>query len=206
MSDEAIRNPSGIKEFGALDFACPKPNGESWDFCRAKDRMEAWRLLEECDPDWVVGSPPCTAFSLLNHGLNYPKMDQVIVTTKIAEVLIHLKLVCAMYKRQIKRGKWFLHGHPRSATSWHCDAIKRILRMPGVSTSVMDQCMYGCTSIGPDKQHTPALKHTRWMINSPEMLEMLTRKCDKSHKHQHLKGGRAAAAAFFIFQLCFGRS
>ena len=43
----------------------------------------------------------------------------------------------------------------------------------------------------------PAKKPTRWMTNAPELAKLLAVRCDKSHRHQHLMGGRAAAAAFY---------
>ena len=72
LTDEATRSPLGIKGLGALDLACKKPNGDNWDFSRSADRREAMNLVEQCDPDWIVGSPPCTDFSLLDRGMNYP--------------------------------------------------------------------------------------------------------------------------------------
>ena len=201
LMNEAVKCPLGIKGLNALDFACLKPDGTRWDFTLAQNRHDAMALVDAQDPDWIIGSPPCTSFSLLNRGLNYPKMDQAIVARKIAEGMIHLKFVCALYRRQARRGKWFLHEHPKTAASWHTLPIKRILKMPDVGTSTMDQCMYGLTTPGTNREPVPAKKPTRWMSNSPEMLEMLCRQCDKSHAHQHLVGGRAAAASFYPPQL-----
>ena len=155
------------------------------------------QLVESEDPDWIVGSPPCTSFSLLNRGLNYPKMDALVVEEKIREGLLHLRFVCALYKRQVRCGKWFLHEHPKDAASWRCPYIERLLRMPKVETSVCHQCMYGLVTPNNDGVPTPAKKPTKWMSNSSDMLSVLSRKCDKSHAHQHLLGGRAAAAAFY---------
>ena len=39
------------------------------------------------------------------------------------------------------------------------------------------------------------------MSNSPQMLRQLSRRCDHSHKHQHLVGGRCADAAFYPLPL-----
>ena len=66
-----------------MDFACEKENGDRWDFTRSSDRDEAMAVLEKDDPDWVIGSPPCTAFSLLNVGLNYLKMSKPEVKRRI---------------------------------------------------------------------------------------------------------------------------
>ena len=42
-----------------------------------------------------------------------------------------------------------------------------------------------------------AKKPTRWMTNSIFMADALNVRCDGSHEHQHLVGGRAAGAAFY---------
>ena len=76
LSDEARKSSFNVNGLRALDFACLKDNGDRWDFAKAGDRAEAMRLVDAEDPDWIVGSPPCTAFSLLNVGLNYPKMSK----------------------------------------------------------------------------------------------------------------------------------
>ena len=45
------------------------------------------------------------------------------------------------------------------------------------------------------------MKPTRFMSNSPQMIQCLSRTCDKSHTHQPLSGGRCAAAAFYPLPL-----
>ena len=94
LTEEARTSSLNIMGLRSLDFACQKDDGSHWDFSKQADRQEALRLLETDDPDWVIGSPPCTAFSLLNVGLNYPKMDKEEVKKSIKEGLVPLKLVC----------------------------------------------------------------------------------------------------------------
>ena len=45
------------------------------------------------------------------------------------------------------------------------------------------------------------MKPTRFMSSSPQMLEQLDRRCDRSHVHRHLTGGRCAEAAFYPLPL-----
>ena len=57
--------------------------------------------------------------------------------------------------------------------------------------------MYGLkTKDETSESLKPAMKPTRFIINSPHMLKHLNRRCHKSHKHQPLEGGRCADAAF----------
>ena len=57
--------------------------------------------------------------------------------------------------------------------------------------------MFGLVTKGENGKLMFAKKPTRWMTNSIFMVELLNVKCDKQHKHQHLVGGRAAAAALY---------
>merc|ERR1712122_462322 len=41
-----------------------------------------------------------------------------------------------------------------------------------------------------------------FMSTSPELLQRLARRCDGSHRHQPLEGGRARAAAVYPPELC----
>ena len=45
------------------------------------------------------------------------------------------------------------------------------------------------------------MKPTRFLSTSQQMVECLEKRCDRSHKHQGLSGGRAAEAAFYPLPL-----
>ena len=75
--------------------------------------------------------------------------------------------------------------------------MQKILAHPRVGTTVADQCMYDLTTTDADGNVVRAKKPTKWASSSPQMLSRLSRKCDGSHPHQHLIGGRAAAAAYY---------
>ena len=77
----------------------------------------------------------------------------------------------------------------------------KLLRQKGVECVVSDQCQYGLTTPGPDGVLLPAKKPTRWASSSPSMLSRLSRRCNNDHVHQHLIGGRAAAAAYYAPEL-----
>ena len=47
--------------------SCDFTNG--WDFSREDHREEAWKQIKKESPYLLVGSPPCTYFSMLQ-GLN----------------------------------------------------------------------------------------------------------------------------------------
>ena len=180
-----------------MDFANLKDDGSRWNFKRKADRKEAMYLVELEDPDWIIGAPPCTAFSVLNFGMNYPKMRPEDVKKKLDEGMVHLRYMCKLYRRQIRAGKMFLHEHPNSAKSWQVKPIKGLLDFGNVYTVKCDQCQFGLETRTTNGGKALAKKPTRFMSNSKLMLRELDKKCLEGHQHQPLMGGRAADAAFY---------
>ena len=48
-----------------------------------------------------------------------------------------------IYWDQLSRGKFFLHEHPATATSWDCQSIKDLAEHPGVIVVTGDMCKWG---------------------------------------------------------------
>ena len=65
------RRDLNMQGLDALDLRTNKPSGEAWDFRKKSDRQEAENLVRERRPMWLIGSPPCTAFSSFNQGPNF---------------------------------------------------------------------------------------------------------------------------------------
>ena len=150
---------------------------------------------------WVIGCPPCTFFSAWNQGINHRKMSPERVETLRREAVMHLHFVASLYKIQLNAGRHFLHEHPAGATSWNDDWIQQILKHGRVSSVISDQCEYGLLTPDAQGNPAPAKKPTRWMSSSPEMIKRLSRRCSKTHVHQHLVGGRAKAAEEYPLDL-----
>ena len=109
------RRDLNVTGLGTLDFRTLKEDGQPWDFTKRADRKLARELINKLDPEWVLGAPPCTAFSLWNHGINYKKINKEKVHAMMEEGRLHLRFACSLYRRQIARSKFFLHEHPTSA-------------------------------------------------------------------------------------------
>ena len=157
------RRNLNVKGLSSFDIRSLKPDGTPWDFLKRSDRKLARRMINEQDPDWVIGAPPCTSFSIWNHGMNYKKMDPDRVSQLLAEGRQHLRFVCSLYRRQIARGKFFLHEHPATALSWKEEDIDALARLPFTYLVTGDQCMYGLVTPSADDptQMVPALKPTK---------------------------------------------
>ena len=190
-----------VRGLEVLDLRSARPDGVNWDFTRQSDRLWALRLLREQQPMWVIASPPCTPFSVLNQNCNFGKMDPADVQAKIDEGMVHLRFVCKVYQYQIRNNRYFLHEHPRLAKSWSTSPVQNILKHDSVYVTKCDQCQYGAVSHTDSGGVAPILKPTKFMSNSLPMLKRLSKVCKGGHKHQPLLAGRAAAAAFYPLPL-----
>ena len=64
-----------IKGLDAFDLTVRKPNGDFLDFSLRQIREEAEAIVRMTKPEWLIGCPPCRAFSILNQNLNLQRMD-----------------------------------------------------------------------------------------------------------------------------------
>ena len=55
----------------------------------------------------------------------------------------HMRFVAELYHEQIESNRYFLHEHPRYATSWKLDCTMQLENIPGVGVVRGDQCQYG---------------------------------------------------------------
>ena len=176
-------------------------HGRTWNFLLESDRKRAKKQIMKEKPFLVVGSPPCTYFSRLME-LNRHRMDPAAFQRALGEARVLLDFAAEIYETQLRGGRHFLHEHPESASSWCEPRVWGLLSHPKVSSVVAHLCQYGMVTVGKDGERVPARKATRFMSSSKAVLEKLSRKCDRSHTHQHLVSGRAKAAAIYPPALC----
>ncbi len=121
---------------------------------------------------FLIGSPPCTVYSPLQ-ALPANRRDPEEVRREHVRAGVHMEFVPGLYREHVFAGRYFLHEHQLCATSCMIECILEVLAMDGVDTEWCDQCQYGQNggTSGPVK------KPTRWMSNSPEILNMLKLKC-----------------------------
>ena len=195
---QAAQDPLPVTAGTSFDLVRDTSTGESWNFCKPEDRRRCWRRLEEEQPWLVIGSPPCTAFSALNAGLNYPRMDPTEVARRQAEGRLLLGFAASVYRWQIKRGAYFLHEHPASASSWKCPEIQSLQAFDTVQLISSDMCLFGMVATAAGGEVGPVKKPTKWLGNIPRLMHELNRRCRGDHEwHVPLMNGRAAKAAVY---------
>ena len=169
--------------------------------------VRAWvkKRIDDTNPKLVILSPPCTKFSRrqqLNIHVHGPVWEAEFNAErqKAAE---HVEYSMELAKLLMSKGNYSLFAHPAYATSWELPSVSEVRSMAGVDDIVSDQCMFGLVT--PNHDHTgfaPAKKPTRFLSNAPCILEELNRRCDGSHRHQPLMGGRARLAQEYTYELC----
>ena len=177
----------------ALDLTTTDENGVPWDFNKKDRREKALELLDDLQPELVLGCPPCGPYSVLQN-LNKGKMDVENFRQRRLEAKNHLEFCCELYKKQMARKKFFLHEHPDLAESWEEDAIKQLAESPEVWRVKGDMCRHGMKST--DEQGEGAVKkRTGFMTNSEEVARQVALLCHNkpidfgSALTQGVKGG-----------------
>ena len=62
------------------------------------------------------------------------------------------KVERGQYRGQVRKGRLFLHEHPRDATSWGIKEIEELSSLSGVITVDADMCMFGLTTFWRNKK------------------------------------------------------
>ena len=88
----------------------------------------------------------CTYFSTWQY-LNFSKsQDKEAIARALAGACLHMQFVSELYHEQLEDDKYFLHEHPRYATSWQLKCMTALENVPGVETVRGDQCQYGAVA------------------------------------------------------------
>merc|ERR1739836_104715 len=122
-----VASKMGLKAGWALDLCTLDEMGRPWDFTQVDMRNKATRKVLEDTPLILVGSPPCTDWSVLMN-LNWDKMDPAEVAERKRIARVHLEFCAKLYRIQHRAGRYFIHEHPNSATSWQEEAIASICK------------------------------------------------------------------------------
>ena len=163
-----------------------------FDLTTASGQEECWRQLVREQPEVVIGSPPCAAFSVLR-GL--AKMEPEALRERWRLGCAHLKFCIGVYRWQLSRGKHFLHEHPWGASSWRLEMMESLLSQEGLYLACGDQCAFGQTAWHRNErgqwEKRLARKRTGWLTSMRELAVVLSRKCNGQHLHASMIGGTA---------------
>ena len=131
-----------------------------FDLTSSQVRQEVATLIEKEDPLFLIGASPCTVFSSMQN-INQKHNVGEAWETRYQQGLTHLEYAVPLYWEQISRGRFFIHEHPATASSWGLPMIKELERHPGVQIVTGDVCRWGMTL----EKDTPVDETTGWSRN-----------------------------------------
>ena len=164
--EAAIRQYGGmtIKPGWSLDLTREDlATGQRWDLNKRDVRQRVRELIRTTDPFIVIGSPPCTMFRALRN-LSRSKRNEQEFQEKMRTARRQMQFCMEVYQMQMDRGKYFLHGHPNSASSWKLPEVQR-MNKHRVQTIRCDMCTFGM-KVTDQKGTALAKKRTKLMSNS----------------------------------------
>ena len=112
----------GLKTGGAMGLTT------GWDFRRQADRDRAWEYIGKHRPQLIIGSPMCQMFSQLQTLSGWTEEK----SRRWCEAREHIKFMIAVYRHQLRQGRWFLHEHPHGASSWSLEEVRKLMQEEGV--------------------------------------------------------------------------
>ena len=149
----------------------------------------------------VMGSPPCTYFSMLQELNMFNQRNDARRLARLNDNRIkaidHIKFCIELHKMQKVAGRHVLRGHPWSAKSWQIPEMEELLRDPRLQVAYADQCQFGLTAKvrAGSGERQPAKKPTEEIGNLRAIISRSRRTCAQTHTHVKLEGGRAKATA-----------
>ena len=173
-------------------------------FSRKRHRDEVVQKVLDEEPFMLVGSPPCTMFSILQNG-NRHRHTPAAWAEMMKKAEVHIQFCITLYEIQRRAGRYYLHEHPRTATSWGLKGIQRFKQYADTQFIHCNMCQFGMVTT--HKGQTGLVeKATTFMTNSDEVAVRLNRRCSKTHKTEHLHlpiwGKRARDAQVYPKELC----
>ena len=127
----------------------------------------------------------------MHHHVRY--FHQCRTLKKYDDGLILLQFSVDVYWDQVARGKFFLHEHLATDSSWGLPMIWELAVHPGVTIATGDICRWGMHLVehketqGID-QSILVKKPTKWMTNCPSLATLLSARCAGGHEHSRLDG------------------
>ena len=86
----------GLQARQAFDIICRNPLGDWWDFRDPTHRAWAKQIIQEEQPNVLIGSPLCIGFSQL-YNLTAYRMNSEKYAAVVADCMTHLRFLFELY-------------------------------------------------------------------------------------------------------------
>ena len=125
----------GLTPGTSMDLTTKDEHGRWWDFNDPEMRRAAERKIVEEKPPILIGTPVCTDWCSMQ-AVNIERLGPVEWNRRMTRARTHLNFVCRLYRLQASEGRYYLHEHPATATSWQLPNIEGLKPSPNVESVV----------------------------------------------------------------------
>ena len=140
--------------------------------------------------DTAVASDRTTSlyYVQLSTELESGEVDPDKCRKSLVEARTHLEFSAEIYRMQIDEGRYFLHEHPSTASSWRYGCMQRSIVNPYVGSIVSHMCHYGMVQKYDDGTGKHVKKPIRWLSNPPcpeqigQEMRRTSRSCSTSRR------------------------
>ena len=109
----------------ALDITIDDDTGQPYEFGIKAQCNKAEHLIDVQQPVLLIGSPMCTALSVIQ-AINKARRDPSVVERDLVAGRIHMAWFSHLYRKQIARSSYVLHEHPADGSHF----VDRTVRAP----------------------------------------------------------------------------
>ena len=184
-----------------------KSDGKQWDLTNSEHVEDVEKLQDADDPYLLMGCPPCESYSPLLQ-ISESKRDPTVVAEQKKVGKQCLQTAVHFYRRQMLRGRYFVHEHPSKARSYQEDCIVELEKEDGVYSAKSPMCAFDMVLDLPPsdprsgQENTFVFKEGKFLTNSEEIAKELDNYCTnedpecklEKHFHVSLIGGIAMRA------------
>ena len=187
----------------SLDLNHDDPiTGTKWDLSLPNVQQKVLKMIREEKPQMIIGSPPCSLFSILQNG--NPNNGSKELLEEYEKAKENVRFCIKIYRMQMEAGRMLMHEHPTCASSWKLPEIDSLKKEVGVYYRNIHMCAYGLKARNTKGDELgSAMKARGIMTNSWAVHRQVDRRCRKDHRHTHLQGAnRAQQASQYTDEFC----
>ena len=112
-----------------------------------------------------------------------------------------MRFAIKLYRLQAEQGRWLLHEHPSSATSWRMPEMQSLMNDLHIQKTVGHMCRYG-TQYKNEHGSGKVKQPTGFLTNSAMLADSLSLKCLGGHGHMQRLGGKRENCQWYPDKLC----
>ncbi len=157
-----------------------------WDMLVPAKREMVLSEIEHRNPYFIMCSPPCTMYSVMQHLWNKKKHTAAKWKARLRDANTLLSFTMSVCEIQLKKNAYFAFEHPAGAKSWQEKCVTKVRNRLAVAEANFHMCRFGLKS---PVQNLPMEKVTRVISNLMPLIKNLHKcHCKCTGAHQVIQG------------------